>query len=81
MINLLLLPCCHPVIASILNTLLPSDPIVGEEDASELRKSENKELLHHITTSVNESLTDARLLYEMEEWAIGMGYDISPREV
>jgi len=87
MINLLLLACCHPdsaaqaVIASMLDTLLPNDPIVGEEDASELRKSENKELLHHITTLVNESLTDARLLYDMEEWAIGIGYDISPRKV
>jgi len=39
MINLLLLACCHPdsaaqaVIASMLDTLLPNDPIVGEEDA------------------------------------------------
>jgi len=65
----------------MLNTLLPNDPIVGEEDATELRKSENKELLHHITILVNETLTDARLPYEKEEWAIGMGYDTSPREV
>ncbi|KXN82483.1 3'(2'),5'-bisphosphate nucleotidase [Leucoagaricus sp. SymC.cos] len=69
------------VIASILGTVFPDDHIVGEEDAGELRKSENKELLHHITTLVNEGLTDDRLSYESEEWAIGLGYDISPREV
>jgi len=65
----------------MLNILLPNDPIAGEEDATELRKSENKELLHHITILVNESLTDERLPYEKEEWTIGMDYDISPREV
>lgn len=69
------------VIASILGTVFPEDRIVGEEEATELRKSENKEMLHHITTLVNEGLTDERLFYEQEEWAIGIGYDISPREV
>ncbi|KAL9713183.1 3'(2'),5'-bisphosphate nucleotidase [Leucoagaricus gongylophorus] len=69
------------VMASVLNTVFPNDPIVGEEDATELRKSENKELLHHITTLVNEGLTDERLAYEKEEWGIGIGFDISPREV
>jgi len=69
------------VMASLLHTVFPNDPIVGEENATELRKSENKDLLHHITTLVNEGLTDERLPYEREEWAIGMGYDISPREV
>lgn len=69
------------VIASILGNAFPDDPIVGEEDAAELRKSENKELLHHITNLVNEGLTDDRLHYEKEEWGIGEGYDISPREV
>lgn len=69
------------VIASLLHTVFPNDPIVGEEDATELRKSESKDLLHHITTLVNEGLTDERLSYEKEEWGIGMGYDISPREV
>ncbi|KAF5346891.1 hypothetical protein D9756_010609 [Leucocoprinus leucothites] len=69
------------VIASILGTVFPEDPIVGEEDAAELRKSENKELTHHVTGLVNEGLTDERLPYEKEEWAIGVGYDISPREV
>lgn len=69
------------LISSILGTVFPEDPIVGEEDASELRKPENKEMLHHITSLVNEGLTDERLYYEKEEWAIGEGYDISPREV
>lgn len=69
------------VIGSVLHAVFPNDPIVGEEDATELRKSENKDLLHHITTLANEGLTDERLFYEKEEWAIGMGYDISPREV
>lgn len=69
------------VISAILAKVFPEDPIVGEEDAAELRKSENKELLHHITTLVNEGLTDERLFYEKEEWAIGHQYDISPREV
>jgi len=69
------------VIVSVLNTVFPNDPIVGEEDATELRKSENEGLLHHVTALVNEGLTVERLPYEKEDWAIGIGYDISPREV
>ncbi len=69
------------VIASILGNAFPDDPIVGEEDSAELRKPGNKELSHHVTTLVNEGLTDERLHYEKEEWGIGEGYDISPREV
>ncbi|KAF9449359.1 3(2),5-bisphosphate nucleotidase HAL2 [Macrolepiota fuliginosa MF-IS2] len=67
------------VISAILGNVFPEDPIVGEEDAVELRK--NKDLSHRITALVNEGLTDERLFYEKEEWGIGQGYDIAPREV
>jgi hypothetical protein len=54
---------------------------VGEEDASEFYNSEKKEILHTITSLVNEGLTVDRLDYEKEEWAIGLGRHISPEEV
>lgn len=69
------------LISQMIHAVFPEDPIVGEEDASQFYDSEKKEVLHHITSLVNEGLTADRLDYEPEEWAIGMGYEISPREV
>ncbi|XP_006455295.1 hypothetical protein AGABI2DRAFT_209718 [Agaricus bisporus var. bisporus H97] len=69
------------LISQIIHTVFPDDPIVGEEDASELYSPEKKEILHNITSIVNEGLTADRLDYEKEDWAIGLGRDISPQEV
>lgn len=37
----------------------PNDPIIGEEDASDLRSNNNQQLLHQITSHVNEFTPEA----------------------
>ncbi|KAF7761032.1 hypothetical protein Agabi119p4_10441 [Agaricus bisporus var. burnettii] len=69
------------LISQMIHAVFPDDKIVGEEDASQFYNSEKKEMLHHITSIVNEGLTADKMDYEHEEWGVGMGYEISPREV
>ncbi|EKM74852.1 hypothetical protein AGABI1DRAFT_123514 [Agaricus bisporus var. burnettii JB137-S8] len=69
------------LISQMIHAVFPDDKIVGEEDASQFYNSEKKEMLHHITSIVNEGLTADKMDYEQEEWGVGMGYEISPREV
>ena len=61
------------LISSILYRAFPDDPIVGEEDSSDLRVESGKEMKDRIVELANEALT-----YELESgdnrsWGIGPG--------
>ncbi|CAA7266902.1 unnamed protein product [Cyclocybe aegerita] len=61
------------VIASILTHAFPGDPIVGEEDASDLRLPEGKEMKDRIVSLANEALTEELALGDNVNWGIGPG--------
>jgi len=59
------------VIGSILTSAFPSDKIVGEEDASDLRLPEGKSMKDRIVGLANEALTLPLGLGDNESWGIG----------
>lgn len=61
------------VISTILQCAFPEDPIVGEEDASELRGSDNQGLRDKIVSLANEALTEDLGIGENVEWGLGPG--------
>lgn len=61
------------LIASILSRAFPEDPIVGEEDASDLRKPSGAELKERIVSLANEALTSELVLGDNKDWGIGPG--------
>jgi len=69
------------VIASILSSAFPSDKIVGEEDASDLRLPEGKSMKDRIVTLANEALTLPLGLGDNELWGIGPNATKSDDEI
>ncbi len=59
------------VINTILKNTFPDDPIVGEEDAADLRVESGKALRERIVQLANETLTAELLPGEKEEWGLG----------
>lgn len=60
------------VISTILHNAFPSDPIVGEEDAADLRTPGNA-LAQRITELANDALALPLRDWERPEWGIGPG--------
>ena len=59
------------VVNTILNRTFPDDPIVGEEDAADLRVESGKALRDRIIELANETLTAELQPGEKEEWGPG----------
>ena len=59
------------VVNTILNRAFPDDPIVGEEDAADLRVESGKTLRDRIIELANETLTAELQPGEKEEWGLG----------
>ncbi|TFK62622.1 3(2),5-bisphosphate nucleotidase HAL2 [Pluteus cervinus] len=59
------------VISSMLHRAFPADPIIGEEDAAELRAESGKELRERIVQLANEALIADLELGDVEDWGIG----------
>lgn len=77
---------CQAVINSIINTVFPNDPIVGEEDAAELRhETEGKALRERMTELANASLSRPLIavagVEEKSEWGIGEGVSRSTEDL
>jgi 3'(2'), 5'-bisphosphate nucleotidase len=56
---------------TILGRAFPGDPIVGEEDAADLRPESGSALRQRIVELANETLVGDLRLGEMEEWGLG----------
>ncbi|KAF8151608.1 hypothetical protein B0H34DRAFT_784730 [Crassisporium funariophilum] len=69
------------VISSMLHKAFPHDPIVGEEDASDLRAESGKEMKNRIVELANEALTAELGLGESVTWGIGPGEQKSDAEL
>ena len=59
------------VVNTMLNRAFPDDPIVGEEDAADLRVESGKILRERIIELANETLTAELEAGEKEEWGVG----------
>ncbi|KAL7277975.1 hypothetical protein ACG7TL_007928 [Trametes sanguinea] len=59
------------VVNTILGRTFPQDPIVGEEDAADLRQESGKALKDRIIQLANETLTAPLVPGEKEEWGLG----------
>ena len=59
------------VVNTILNRTFPDDPIVGEEDAADLRVESGKTLRDRIIQLASETLTADLVPGEKEEWGLG----------
>ncbi|KAF5319388.1 hypothetical protein D9619_008522 [Psilocybe cf. subviscida] len=69
------------VISSILQRAFPEDPIVGEEDASDLRVESGREIKERIVDLANEALTLDLAIGDSETWGIGPGQQKSAEEI
>lgn len=69
------------VISSILLRAFPGDPIVGEEDAAELRAESGKEMKDRIVALANTALTAPLGLGDSPTWHIGPGTEQSDAEL
>lgn len=69
------------VISSILHHAFPADPIVGEEDASDLREESGKEMKDRIVGLANEAITADLGLGDNKNWGIGPGQAKSDAEL
>ncbi|KAF9530735.1 3,5-bisphosphate nucleotidase HAL2 [Crepidotus variabilis] len=72
------------VISTILHNAFPTDLIVGEEDASELRSpnnAEEREMRERIISLANEALTSELMLGDNPTWGIGPGTAKSDSEI
>jgi len=69
------------VISSILHHTFPGDPIVGEEDAADLRKPSGKEMKDRIIALANEALTAELGLGDNQSWGIGPGQEKTDDEL
>lgn len=61
------------LISVMLANSFPADPIVGEEDAAELRAEEGKVLRERIIELANEALVSPLVEGDKAEWGIGPG--------
>ncbi|KAH9938828.1 3(2),5-bisphosphate nucleotidase HAL2 [Epithele typhae] len=59
------------VVNTILNRVFPDDPIVGEEDAADLRVDAGTALRERIIQLANETLTAPLVPGELAEWGLG----------
>lgn len=66
------------MISIILQHAFPEDPIVGEEDAVELRAKSGEEMRDRIVSLANEALTGELGLGDNVEWGIGPGQEKTP---
>ncbi|KAF9220633.1 3(2),5-bisphosphate nucleotidase HAL2 [Gyrodon lividus] len=69
------------VVNTILSRAFPADPIVGEEDADEVRQESGEILRNRIIELANETLTADLGPGEMAEWGLGPGQERSPEEL
>ncbi|EGN97380.1 hypothetical protein SERLA73DRAFT_153792 [Serpula lacrymans var. lacrymans S7.3] len=69
------------VVNTILGRAFPTDPIVGEEDANELRQESGVIMRQRIVELANETLTSELGLGEMVEWGLGPGQERTPEEL
>ncbi|KAF8876779.1 hypothetical protein CPB84DRAFT_1795596 [Gymnopilus junonius] len=69
------------VISSMLKHAFPEDPIVGEEDAAELRIESGKEMKDRIVALANEALTEELGLGDNQNWGIGPGQEKTDAEI
>ena len=59
------------VVNTILNRMFPEDPIVGEEDAADLRRDEGTAVRERIIQLANETLTAPLVPGEEGAWGLG----------
>ncbi|KIJ19374.1 hypothetical protein PAXINDRAFT_166575 [Paxillus involutus ATCC 200175] len=69
------------VVNTVLSRAFPADPIVGEEDANELRQKSGEILRNRIVELANEALTADLGIDEMAEWGLGPGQERSSEEL
>lgn len=69
------------VISSMLHRAFPQDPIVGEEDAAELREDSGATLRDRIVSLANEALTGELGIGENADWGVGPGQGKSTEEL
>lgn len=69
------------VISTILHHAFPDDPIVGEEDAADLRADSGKDLRARIVALANEALTADLELGDNAQWGLGPGQQKSAEEL
>ncbi|KAG6380008.1 hypothetical protein JVT61DRAFT_8081 [Boletus reticuloceps] len=69
------------VVNTILGRAFPADPIVGEEDAAEMRQESNSELKNRIIALANEALTAPLGPGETSDWGLGPGQERTPEEL
>ena len=55
----------------MLHRAFPNDPIIGEEDAAELRAESGKELRDRIVQLAKEALNSDLELGDVQDWGIG----------
>ncbi|KAG5645326.1 hypothetical protein DXG03_006515 [Asterophora parasitica] len=63
------------VISSVLWHAFPKDPIVGEEDAAELREESGSAMRDRIVALANEALAEEITLGDNVDWGIGPGQE------
>ncbi|KAN0081291.1 hypothetical protein V8E55_008915 [Tylopilus felleus] len=69
------------VVNTILSRTFPVDPIVGEEDAAELRQETGGALKDRVVALANEALTADLGMGESAEWGLGPGQERTPEEL
>ena len=69
------------MINTILSHAFPDDPVVGEEDATELRGESGAALRERIVKLVNGTLTLEVQEGEKKEWGLGAGQGLPPSTV
>ena len=69
------------VINTILSRTFPDDPIVGEEDAADLRSESASPLRNRIVELANEALTADLRQGEQPNWGLGPGSSQSVEEL
>ncbi|KAH7886771.1 hypothetical protein F5I97DRAFT_1870104 [Phlebopus sp. FC_14] len=69
------------VVNTILGRAFPADPIVGEEDADELRQEGSETLRNRVVELANEALTADLGVGEMAEWGLGPVEQRTPEEL
>jgi 3'(2'), 5'-bisphosphate nucleotidase len=66
------------VVNVILGRAFPSDAIVGEEDATDLRSEQAAPMRDRIVALANEALSSDLSIGDMAEWGIGPGSELPP---
>lgn len=65
----------------MIHKAFPGDPIVGEEDAKELRVDSGKEMRDRIVELANEAITKELGVGDVREWGIGPGQELTTEEL